>query len=99
LQFVTGGIEHLFGDRNIYTNNVVDRASTAGIIVSNGTDIVVEKNTISNCQGDAIAITDGSGVVVRDNVLTANKNDLCNEVGADVSEQIVETTSASCIHY
>jgi parallel beta-helix repeat protein len=101
MQFVSAGIGHRSGDRNVYRNNVVDRATTAGIHVDGGSDILIEENTISNCQGDAIAITGGSLVVVRANVLTDNKNDLCNEQGmdADVTLQSALTTTTSCIHY
>jgi parallel beta-helix repeat protein len=100
LQFVLAGIEQASGDRNVYTNNVVDQASTAGIIITGGSGILVSENTISDCQGDAIAITGGQ-VVVRDNVLTTNKNDLCHEVDldADVNGQNAETTSTDCIFY
>jgi parallel beta-helix repeat protein len=104
LQFVFAGIYQESGQRNTYTNNVLDHAFTAGIhIAFDSSDTLIVENTISNCQGDAIAITgSGTGSVVRDNVLTANKNDLCNEVNtnADVSGQIVAgTVSTSCLHY
>jgi parallel beta-helix repeat protein len=101
MQFVSTGIGHRSGNRNVYRNNVVDRATAAGIHVDGGTDILIEENTISNCQGDAIAITGGSDIVVRANVLADNKNDLCNEEGtdADVTLQSALTTTISCIHY
>jgi parallel beta-helix repeat protein len=98
LQFVLTGIEQASGDSNVYTNNVVVQARTAGILVEDGSAILVSGNTISDCAGDAIAIVGGE-VVVRGNVLTANTNDLCNEVGtnADVAGQGAATTD--CIFY
>jgi parallel beta-helix repeat protein len=102
LQFVFAGIYQESGQRNTYTNNVLDHAFTAGIhIAFDSSDTLIVENTISNCQGDAIAITGGSLVVVRANVLTDNKNDLCNEQGmdADVTLQSALTTTTSCIHY
>jgi polygalacturonase len=67
----------LAGKGNVAMDNVVDGASSTGIMVFGGRDFRIEGNTVRNTLADGIHITNGAygGIVVR-NVVRASQDDM-----------------------
>jgi Pectate lyase superfamily protein len=67
----------LAGKGNVALNNIIDGASSAGIMVFGGRDFKVEGNTVRNTLADGIHITNGAyGGVVVGNVVRASQDDM-----------------------
>eukprot|EP00759_Apiculatamorpha_spiralis_P025972 PhF_6_TR29188/c0_g1_i1/m.42704/K10297/FBXO11; F-box protein 11 len=66
------GIFFRKGGKGLVEENIIDRVSTFGIYVIGGSDPVIHKNTLSQCQVHCVMISQGGAGALKDNNITGS---------------------------